>query len=34
MEANHHPLLDTVIADGYDNLPASLQAIAQPGVKP
>ena len=31
MEANHHPLLDTVIANGYNNLPASLQAIAQPG---
>ncbi|MCD4674013.1 MAG: extracellular solute-binding protein, partial [Anaerolineaceae bacterium] len=31
MNANHHPLLDTFIADGYTNVPAALQAIAQPG---
>jgi molybdate/tungstate transport system substrate-binding protein len=31
MEANHHPLLDSITANGYEKMPASLQSIAQPG---
>jgi spermidine/putrescine-binding protein len=30
MEANHHPMFDTFLADGYGNLPASLQALTVP----
>lgn len=30
MEANHHPLFETFLADGYKNLPASLQALTVP----
>ena len=29
MEADHHPLFDTFIADGFPNLPASLQALCE-----
>jgi molybdate/tungstate transport system substrate-binding protein len=27
MEADHHPMFDTFIADGYENLPSILQAV-------
>jgi molybdate/tungstate transport system substrate-binding protein len=27
MEADHHPMFDTFIADGYENLPSVLQAV-------
>ena len=30
MEANHHPLFETFLADGYENLLASLQAFTVP----
>lgn len=30
MEANHHPLFETFLADGYENLPASLQVLTVP----
>ena len=30
MEADHHPLFDTFIADGFPNLPGSLQALCVP----
>jgi len=30
MEANQHPLFETVVADGYDNMPAILQPLAEP----
>jgi len=28
MEADHHPMFETFIADGYENLPENLQAVA------
>lgn len=27
MEADHHPMFETFIADGYENLPSALQAV-------
>ena len=30
MEANYHPMFETFLADGYENLPASLQAFTVP----
>lgn len=30
MAADSHPLLDTLIADGYENLPAALKELVQP----
>jgi molybdate/tungstate transport system substrate-binding protein len=30
MEANHHPLFETFLADGYENLPDGLQTLAVP----
>jgi molybdate/tungstate transport system substrate-binding protein len=30
MEANHHPLFDPFPADGYENMPESLQALCVP----
>jgi ABC-type molybdate transport system substrate-binding protein len=30
MEANRHPLFETFFADGYANLPVSLQAFTAP----
>jgi molybdate/tungstate transport system substrate-binding protein len=30
METDHHPLLETYIADGYENMPVSLQSLAAP----
>lgn len=30
MEADHHPMLETFLADGYENLPASLQSLVVP----
>ncbi len=30
MEENHHPLLQPVIADGYDRVPAALQPLVSP----
>ena len=34
LEKNHHPLLSTYTADGYANVPESLQNISQPGDQP
>lgn len=31
MRAAHHPLLDPLVADGYENLPPELQALCVPG---
>ncbi len=30
MESDHHPMFETYIADGYENLPSSLQSLAVP----
>jgi molybdate/tungstate transport system substrate-binding protein len=30
MEANHHPMFETFTADGYSNMPASLQSLILP----
>jgi molybdate/tungstate transport system substrate-binding protein len=30
MEADHHPMFETFLADGYENMPESLQALAVP----
>lgn len=30
MQANYHPLMDTYIADGYENMPEALQKITVP----
>ena len=30
MEADHHPMFETFIADGYENLPSILQALTVP----
>jgi len=30
MEADHHPMFETFIADGYENLPSSLQSLTVP----
>ena len=34
MEADYHPLFDFALADGYDFLPARLQALCKPAVQP
>jgi molybdate/tungstate transport system substrate-binding protein len=33
MQADHHPLFDPAIADGYENMLPELQALCVPGVK-
>ena len=30
MEANYHPMFDVFFADGYENLPSSLQTLTVP----
>jgi len=30
MEADHHPMFETYIADGYENLPSALQSLTTP----
>lgn len=34
MEADHHPMFDTFIADGYENLPPVLQSSTVPAEQP
>jgi len=34
MEANHHPMFETPLADGYAHLPAELQALCAPAETP
>jgi len=34
MEADHHPMFDTFIADGYENLPSVLQSSTVPAEQP
>ena len=30
MEADHHPMFETFLADGYENLPSNLKALTIP----
>jgi molybdate/tungstate transport system substrate-binding protein len=32
MEADHHPLFDPALGDGFANIPAELQALCAPAV--
>lgn len=34
MEANHHPVFEVPLASGYEQMPAELQALCQPGAGP
>jgi len=34
MEANHHPMFEVPLGDGYANMPADLQSISAPAEKP
>ena len=34
MEADHHPMFDTIIANGYENLPSVLQSSTVPAEQP
>jgi molybdate/tungstate transport system substrate-binding protein len=34
MEKQHHPMFDTALANGYDNLPAALKSFAAPEATP
>jgi len=34
MEANYHPMFETPLADGYERMPAVLQALSRPAGTP
>ncbi len=34
MEASYHPMFETPLADGYENMPAALQALTRPASTP